>query len=454
MHRNALKINNLIQEVMAFDKAENQDLSAPNLLNSQIDLVAYVKQITEEWQNNTAYAHLEFYFSSEIESVFVYTDVSKLGSILNNLLSNACKYNRQEKGSIAVKITKGEETLSLVIVDTGIGISPEDLPYICSKFYRSSSDEVNRLEGTGVGLYLVKSYCDQLGWEMDIVSTYQLGTAVSIRMFMDRWELREDDAESMPSDKRKLLVVEDNEELSSFLKVALESLYICKVAKDGHEAMQLINDHAFLPDIIISDAMMPVMGGLELAKKLRQNTLTSTIPIILLTAKNDDLIQREWVAVGIDAYMAKPFDLEVLKMQLLHLLDKKDKLATQLRIQEIGQPSVSSDQVSPDEKLLSKVTAIIEKNIDDSDFSVQRLAEETDTGAKQLYRKIKQMTGYTPVEYIRTIRIKKAALLLQQKKFTVAEVMYMVGYSNPSYFSKCFQAEFGVTPKAYMDRNA
>ncbi|MNL04240.1 HTH-type transcriptional activator RhaS [compost metagenome] len=198
---------------------------------------------------------------------------------------------------------------------------------------------------------------------------------------------------------------------------------------------------------------MPVMGGLELAKKLRQNTLTSTIPIILLTAKNDDLIQREWVAVGIDAYMAKPFDLEVLKMQLLHLLDKKDKLATQLRIQEISQPSVNSDQISPDEKLLSKVTAIIEKNIDDLDFSVQRLAEETDTGAKQLYRKIKQMTGYTPVEYIRTIRIKKAALLLQQKKFTVAEVMYMVGYSNPSYFSKCFQAEFGVTPKAYMDRN-
>lgn len=452
VHRNALKINNLIQEVMAFDKAENQDLSIPNLLNSQIDLVAYVKQITEEWQNNTAYAHLEFYFSSDIESVFIYTDVSKLGSILNNLLSNACKYNRQEKGSVAVKINKGEGTLNLAIVDTGIGIGQEDLPYICSKFYRSSSDEVNRLEGTGVGLYLVKNYCDQLGWEMDIVSTYQVGTAVSIRMFMDRGELKEKGEENIPSDKRRLLIVEDNEELSSFLKVALESSYHCKVAKDGHEAMQLINEHEFLPDIIISDAMMPIMGGLELAKKLRQNTLTSTIPIILLTAKNDDLIQREWVAVGIDAYMAKPFDLEVLKMQLLHLLDKKDRLATQLRIQEISQPRVNSDQVSPDEKLLSKVTAIIEKNIDDSDFSVQRLAEDTDTGAKQLYRKIKQMTGYTPVEYIRTIRIKKAALLLQQKKFTVAEVMYMVGYTNASYFSKCFQAEFGVTPKAYMDR--
>ncbi|MEJ5146434.1 two-component regulator propeller domain-containing protein [Sphingobacterium sp. MYb388] len=452
VHRNALKINNLIQEVMAFDKDESQNLSSTNLLTSQIDLVAYAKQITEEWQNNVTYAHLEFYFDSDIDSVFVHTDVSKLGSIINNLLSNACKYSRQEKGVIKVEIKKQDAALLLSVVDTGIGILSEDLPYVFSKFYRSSSEEINKLEGTGVGLYLVKSYCDQLGWEINLVSTYQVGTAVSLKIFMDGWDLHEDGEDRVPSDKRKLLIVEDNEELSSFLKLALESTYTCRIAKDGQEGLHLISTNAFLPDIIISDAMMPIMGGLEMVRKLRQNTVTSTIPIILLTAKNDELIQREWVAVGVDAYMAKPFDLEVLKMQLLQLLAKKDNLTAQLRLQGISQPSVANDQISPDEKLLSKVTEIIENNIDDSDFSVQRLAEETGTAAKQLYRKIKQMTGYTPVEYIRSIRIKKAALMLQQKKFTVAEVMYMVGYSNASYFSKCFQAEFGMTPKAYMEK--
>ena len=340
--------------------------------------------------------------------------------------------------------------VKLVVRDTGIGIAPEDLPYVFSKFYRSSLKEVSAVQGTGVGLYLVKSYCEQLGWTVDIASD-QNGTAVTLSWKHDHVN-DEDATDSIPvGAKRKLLIVEDNAELADFLRNAMQSHYDCRIVSDGSEGLRLIDGHSFVPDIILTDAMMPNMGGIEMVKKLRQNIVTATIPIILLTAQNDELIRREWVAVGIDAYMAKPFDLDLLQIQLLQLLDRKDKIVAQLRIDEISKPTEAIAVHSPDEKFLTNVTRLIEENLDDSEFSVQRLSELTDVAARQLHRKIKQLTGYTPVEYIRSIRIKKAALLLQQKKFTVSEVMYMVGFSNASYFSKCFQSEFGMSPKVYME---
>jgi AraC-like DNA-binding protein len=199
--------------------------------------------------------------------------------------------------------------------------------------------------------------------------------------------------------------------------------------------------------------MMPIMGGLEMARQLRKNTLTSTIPIILLTAKSDKQTEHDSLAAGIDAFISKPFDLDFLKMQINQLITRKERLSEQLRLDEISKPRVEAIE-STDERLLVKVTQVIEAHIDDSDFTVQKLSENAGIGVKQLYRKIKQLTALTPVEYIRSIRMKKAAILLRQKKFTIAEVMYMVGYSNASYFSKCFQSEFGVTPKVFVERDA
>lgn len=450
VHRNALKINNLIQELMTFDQVENQQMPLQELLKSQIDLVAYIRQMTVDWKQMPDYKVLAIRFVTDYDSLFVQTDVAKLGSIVNNLLSNACKYNRAD-GDVLITLHAGETGPQLTVKDTGMGISPDDLPYVFSKFYRSSNKQVSELEGTGVGLYLVKSYCEQLGWNIQLDSD-ESGTQLTITLALDPLDDQKITDGSTVSDNRKLLIVEDNDELSAFLKNALQDNYSCTVMRDGREALRLIDAHSTLPDIIITDAMMPHMGGIELVRKLRQNTVTATIPVILLTAQTSELIQRDWVAAGIDAYMTKPFDLDLLHMQLLKLLDKKDKLMAKLRIDEISKPTEPAPIQSLDERFLTQVTQLVEDNMDDSDFSVQRLSELTDIGTKQLYRKIKQLTGYTPVEYIRSIRIKKAALLLQQRKFTVAEVMYMVGYSNASYFSKCFQVEFGISPKSYMDR--
>ena len=449
VHRNALKISQLIQELMTFDQVEQQQMPLQGLLTSQIDLVDYNRQMIADWQQVPEYSTIHFGFVSNMESFFIQTDVAKLGSIVNNLIANACKYNRPD-GQVELRLEVIGETVKLTVQDTGIGIAPEDLPYVFSKFYRSSLKEVGAVQGTGVGLYLVKSYCEQLGWSVDIASS-QKGTSVTLSWRQDNISDKDPAGSISASGKRKLLIVEDNAELADFLQNAMRVHYDCRIAGDGSEGFRLIDGHIFMPDIILTDAMMPNMGGIEMVKRLRQNIVTATIPIMLLTAQDDELIRREWVAAGIDAYMAKPFDLDLLQIQLMQLLDRKDKLVAQLRIDEISKPAEPAVVHSPDEKLLANVTQLIEENMDDSEFSVQRLSELTDVAARQLHRKIKQLTGYTPVEYIRSIRIKKAALLLQQQKFTVAEVMYMVGFSNASYFSKCFQSEFGMSPKVYME---
>ncbi len=191
------------------------------------------------------------------------------------------------------------------------------------------------------------------------------------------------------------------------------------------------------------------MDGLEMSRRIRKHIPTSTIPIILLTAKDDKTTELESININVDAFIAKPFDPQILLSRIEQLLKSKQQIEDKLRIENITTPKVT-EVTSLDEKFLSEITQIIEDRIDDSDLNVNLLCTISGISSKQVYRKIKQLTGMSPVEYIRSIRIKKAAMLLAQKKFTIAEVMYMVGFSNHSYFSKCFQAEFGKTPREYL----
>lgn len=447
VQNNALKINGLLEEVMEFSKLNVDDLHAHSLILSQVDLIAFAKQIISAFE--VANPLLSFDVDVRDEAILIEADVAKLESILSNILSNACKYS-SVNGHVLLKVEKSGANVLIKVKDNGIGISAEELPYVFSKFYRSSGKN-SQVEGTGIGLYFVKNYCKQMGWTVNIESSLDIGTEliVSIPWVNVISQPVYDQIGEASCHKPQILIVEDNEELSSFLLQALREEYDCLVASDGKQALEMC-ESKFLPQVIISDAMMPNMGGIELARKLRKSNLTSVIPFILLTAKNDKNIERESVAAGIDVFITKPFDLEFLKLRIQQLISKKERIIEQIRLEEIQNPQIVQ-QESYDEKLLSSIIESIEKNMDDSDFSVQRLSEEVNVAGKQLYRKIKQLTGMTPVEYIRSIRLKQAAVLLRQKKFSVAEVMYMVGFSNASYFSKCFQAEFGVTPKAYAD---
>lgn len=401
-------------------------------------------------------------------------DAIKLESILDNLLSNAVKYT-PEGGSITLRLEiPGEEKdVRISVSDTGIGVPRQDQPYIFQRFFQSPKT-AGKKEGTGIGLYLVKTYTELHGGSVLLTSEENKGTTVTLNLPVGSPEQMSVDVLSEPVASEQetalveaetavsvsssaaeiaspeaplILIVDDTPEIAEFIYQILHAKYRCRIAENGKTGMEMAMELS--PDLIIADVMMPVMDGLEMVRRLKKHIPTSTIPIILLTAKNDKETELESIRLNIEAFIPKPFEPDILLSRVEQLLAAWEMHETKARIEALATPK-EIEAVSYDEKFLANIIHLIEEHISDSELNVNALCEWTGTNNKQMYRKMKQLTGMTPVEYIKSIRMKKAAMLLKQQKFTVAEVMYMVGFSNHSYFSKCFQAEFGVTPKQYV----
>ena len=395
-------------------------------------------------------------------------DAIKLESILDNLLSNAVKYTPEE-GEVTLRLQASDKEVHISVSDTGIGVPRQDQPYVFQRFFQSPKT-AGKKEGTGIGLYLVKTYTELHGGNVQLSSEENKGTTITltlpvIAMEHSAVEVSPETVSSdiepvaagvevvvpdtgMPaSDAPLLLIVDDTPEVSEFIYQILHTKYRCRLADNGKIGMELTME--LMPDLIIADVMMPVMDGLEMVRHIKKNIPTSTIPIILLTAKSDKETELESIQLHIDAFIPKPFEPDILLSRVEQLLHSWETHEAKARMEVLSTPK-EIEAVSYDEKFLANVIHLIEEHISDSELNVNALCEWTDINNKQMYRKIKQLTGITPVEYIKSIRMKKAAMLLKQQKFTVAEVMYMVGFSNHSYFSKCFQAEFGVTPKQYV----
>ena len=248
---------------------------------------------------------------------------------------------------------------------------------------------------------------------------------------------------------RKVLVVDDEKLIVKGIRFSLEQDGMdVDCAYDGQEALDLIQKNEY--DVVLLDVMLPVLTGFEVCQQVRE---FSDVPIIMLTAKDDKQTERKSLQSQIDAFIAKPFDAEILYFKVSQLLHNRVAYETKARMEKISSPKPIEEIASQDEKFLTAITQLIEDHISDSDLNVNALCNLSGVGSKQIYRKVKQLTGMSPVEYIKSIRMKKAAMLLQQRKFTVSEIMYMVGYSNASYFSKCFQGVFGKTPKQYASED-
>ncbi|WP_158568965.1 hybrid sensor histidine kinase/response regulator transcription factor [Chitinophaga silvisoli] len=515
IQQNALKLNALIHRVLNFNRADSSALSA--LVLSKLELVTFARKLYDSFINK----QVTFTFSCNREEMYIDTDIIRTEAIISNLLSNACRYTG-DGGAIHLDLNRKNNVVVIKVTDTGIGIPAADLPYVFERFFKSSITAKNK-EGSGIGLYLVKNYAEQLGGYVNIASVEGEGTTVTVTLpVRDKEEnaidLREEGAkndvnnqeqilihpneedehqnhhqylnqdedqnqqyhyhqnqnqdqneqlnlqqdEDQKQDqyqhpapgagsRKKILIVDDNQEITEFLQQALTPQYHTLTAHDGKQGETLSLEYQ--PDLIIVDVMMPVMNGLEMSKRLKKQVKTATIPIILLTAKDDKKTELDSIDLGADAFMSKPFDISILLSRIEQLLKRKEDLENQLRISALTNPS-EENPLSRDEQFLSDITQIIEEKMDDPQFNVQVLSELSFTNPKQLYRKIKQLTSLTPVEYIRSIRMKKAAFLLQKNKFSVAEVMYMVGFSEASYFSKCFQAEFGQTPSQFIKNNS
>lgn len=453
VQRNAMKLNSLIHQVLDVNRIDNYVNSG--LILSKIELVSFAQRILSAYQEEAAKEkNMHFNLVSDVEHLYMEADLIKLESILNNLLSNAYKYTTAG-GSVTLSLNRNMDTqqVEITVSDTGIGIPEKDIPYIFQRFFQSSKTS-GKKEGTGIGLYLVKTYVELHGGNVQIASGENKGTTIRVLLPLLAAEsapLVKD--ENIPNNTDKtgqplILIVEDNPEIAEFICHILKDTYCCHIAENGKIGFDLATQ--LLPDLIVTDLMMPVMNGLEMSRQLKKNIPTSTIPIILLTAKNDKQTELESIQQNINFFISKPFEADILLSRIEQLLISKQQMEVKTRIEMITKPK-NIDAVSQDEKFLATITGIIEDRISDPDLNVNALVDISGINSKQLYRKVKQLTGMTPVEYIKSIRLKKAAMLLEQKKFTVAEVMYMVGYSSHSYFSKCFLSEFGKTPKQFME---
>lgn len=449
VQRNAMKLNSLIHQVLDFNRADSDASSL--LILSKVEFISFAKSLFSIFEEGAVREKLlTFRFESNLPKLYMDIDAVKFDSILNNLFSNAFKYT-PEGGEIDLSIEYKEMLgeLEIKISDTGTGIARQDIPYIFQRFFQSSGTQGQK-EGTGIGLYLVKTYIELHKGSIQVLSQESKGTSFILTLPL---QINDSQAEVMvlesPDDssvtnKPLILIVDDNPEIAEFIQEILCCKYRCRTADNGKTGTELCFE--ILPDLIIADVMMPVMNGLEMCQRIKRNIPTSTIPIILLTAKNDKETELESIHMNIDAFIPKPFEPELLLSRIEQLLKSKQQMETKARIEVISTPK-AMEAVSYDEKFLINITQIIEDHISDSDLNVNALCELSGINNKQIYRKIKQLTGMSPVEYIKSIRMKKAAMLLSQKKFSVAEVMYMVGFSNHSYFSKCFQAQFGKTPR-------
>jgi signal transduction histidine kinase/ligand-binding sensor domain-containing protein/DNA-binding response OmpR family regulator len=442
---NARQLNSMINRALNLARIDNNIYDRTIL--APIDIIEFLKSVFNMHSQATASKAIDWQFETNTEKAYVNVDAVKLESVLNNLLSNAYKYT--EEGFVKLSVNVDKDVV-FIVKDSGIGIPTDELPNVFNKFYRSSKTQT-REDSTGIGLYLVKQYVETFGGNVEVTSNGSNGTTFTVRLPLLPPESVAGDEQKVitagNSEGVKVLIVEDNVQIAEFIASIFAEHYNVRIAHNGQMGLDIAN--LFRPDIVIADIMMPVMDGMEMARKLKKNDLTKETPIIMLTAKNDRQTESESLRNCVDIFMSKPFEPQQLILRVEQMLKMRRATENRLRMESLteAKPIVA---VSTDEKFAAKIVEVIEKHMTDSNFNVNALADIMATSPKQLYRKIKAFTGQTPVEYISGIKMKKAAMLLSQGSFTVAEVMYMVGFSNHSYFAKCFSAVYGMTPKQYI----
>lgn len=451
VNQNAMKLNSLVQQAINYYR---DDSKIPmGLLLSRVELVDFARSLFSSYEENMRCKKTIFLFNTNYDKIVVEVDVLKIESVFNNLLSNACKYTGEgDTVILSLDYLPKENSLEIKVSDTGCGIPEKDQPYIFQRFFKSPSN--GKREGTGIGLYLVKSFTELHGGSVQVDSQPQGGTTFTVHLpviLHDSFEYPEqgDLPNNELNEKPLIAIVEDNVAIAQFIHNLFADEFRCVTAYNGKTGLKICTD--LKPDIIISDIMMPVMDGLDMCQQLKKNMMTATIPVILLTAKDDHETELKSIHLNIDAFISKPFDSGILYSRVKQLLDSEKQIEKKIRIENLSNPR-NENVYSEDEKLLAHVTKIIEGQIDNPDLNVSFLCEQANIPQKQLYRKIKSLTGKTAVDYIKSIRMKKAAILLSNKNFTVAEVMYKVGFSNHSYFAKCFSSEFGKTPREYVEQ--
>jgi signal transduction histidine kinase/ligand-binding sensor domain-containing protein/DNA-binding response OmpR family regulator len=451
---NASKLQTLINQLM---NAAREQTDGFGLIVSTFDLVEFIKSEVSVFEKISNDKGVTISVETDQPKYPIEGDLLKIEGIVNNLMSNAVKFSPSNT-QISVQLSVMGDGVALSISDQGPGIPAKDLPYVFDRFFQSKESLRLNKDGSGIGLSIVKNYVDLHHGRVQAYSEPGMGTKIMVYLPTKQeggiskpatTNLAENTAlTTAEKGKPVLLIVEDNNEILMFVAKQLSSEFNCLVAHNGKIGFDLALEKR--PDLIITDIMMPVMDGIEMCKRLKENIATASIPVLMLTAKDDKNTELLGYQTGADAFLSKPFEITYLTERVRQLLTSRKHLVQKARQEAMIQP-VEINALSADDRFLESITKVIEANITDADLNVNQLCERTGYNAKQVYRRIKALTGQTAVDYIRSVRLKKAATLLGRKTFTVAEVMYMVGFNNHSYFAKRFQELYGKSPKQYMD---
>ena len=463
VQRNVSVLMRLVGEILDFRKVQNGKMK---LHLSDFDLIECMQQwiglFTVSAQKKNINLQLE-----APKTIPMRADHDKLERICYNLLTNAMKYT-PNGGKITFAATVEGDKVKIEVSDNGIGIAADEQAYIFNRFYQAK----NAAQGTGIGLALVKAFTDLHHGEATVESKEgegsrftivlplsqagELSTSKSQQPYSSVVEISS--TEEVPNQARhiddlvlpdeaarpEVLIIDDNSDIRSYLRRALSSTYKVSEAVDGKSGLEMAR--RIVPDLVISDIMMPVMDGLEFCSQLKQDKAISHIPVILLTARSLDEQRADGYKHGADAYIAKPFSLELLFSRIDNLIESRKKLSQMFsNTDENGVCEKLSNET--DKTFVTQLRKIIQENLGDSEFNVERIGDEIGLSRVQLYRKVKALTGHSPVEMLRKARLMRARHLLRTTEKSVSEVAYSVGFSTPSYFSKCYKDEFGESPK-------
>lgn len=478
VENNANHFLELINQLMDFRKLEKKQF---NLQAAEGNIIKFLKEIYLSFTEYAKDGNYTYTFNSNVNEQLIYFDRAKLERVFYNLISNAFRYT-PKGGEISINVSVNETDFMVEVEDSGVGIDEAYLDKIFDCFFEipiNKQPQENYNKGTGIGLSIAQNIvnlhkgiievlnkptdgvifkvCLPLGkahlQESEILKDFKISDDISqYESQIDKVKVNLDekiDDLIIEDNKPLILVVEDNKPLRSFIKNLLKNEYNILEAENGEVAYK--KAMKYLPNLIISDVIMPKMVGTELCAKIKENIKTSHIPVILLTARTSLIYKFEGLESGADEYISKPFNLKEFKLKVKNLLDTTERLKAKFSSEDNLMPNELTLS-SIDEELLKKAFSIVEANIENDQFDIPFFSSELGVSRTMLFSKIKAWTNFTPNEFIHEIRMKRAAQLLEQNKINISQVCYRIGFKNPKYFSKCFQKKYGMTPSQFQNK--
>ena len=464
--KNADRLKRVVSQLLDFRKVESNKM---DMRVTEIDLVTFIEDVSSYFDNMAQSKQIQYSFQHDVSSVMLWVDTDKMEKILANLLSNAFKFT-PDGGTVTIRLQDHAGYVILSVEDNGKGIQPQNLSSVFDQFFTA-----DHLTGTGIGLHLTHEFVGMHKGSIRVESEPVKRTVFFVELPKGKSHFDEScvfapsvtelssgvanlDTREMDEIVNRtydytILIVEDDPDINAYLQKELKPNFRILTAENGLVAVDILAKENV--SLVISDVMMPEMNGYELCKRIKSDIVFSHIPVILLTALSDDKQRMYGIASGADEFIQKPFNIEEVKLRIVRLLEERARLRNAFA-QELQSPAASglkTDKAeSMDELFMRKFMALIEESYPDSNFSIEKASEMLGLSRVHLYRKVKELTGVTPTDFLRNYRLKQAAALLRQKDCNVNEAAYATGFSSPPYFSKCFKAVYNITPTEYQEK--